>query len=146
MKYRKRIYYTEADKALMWDRWQKGDTLHEIAELSGLEGDLKAPAWMGPDVLLMEPADGVVECLADPFPQSTGLFHGVLAEVHVGVIAGDVYVSHGRRLLQIPRLPFLWHAARSAVNCWPGEASNWHQKLFPRGSIPRVDSDPIKPI
>jgi len=31
MKYRKRIYYTEADKALMWDRWQKGDSLHEIA-------------------------------------------------------------------------------------------------------------------
>jgi hypothetical protein len=33
MKYRKRIYYTEADKALMWDRWNKGDTLHEIARL-----------------------------------------------------------------------------------------------------------------
>jgi hypothetical protein len=31
MKYRKRIYYTEADKALMWDRWQKGDSLHAIA-------------------------------------------------------------------------------------------------------------------
>ena len=25
MKYRPRIYYTETDKALMWDRWQKGD-------------------------------------------------------------------------------------------------------------------------
>ena len=24
MKYPKRIYYTEADKALMWDRWQRG--------------------------------------------------------------------------------------------------------------------------
>ena len=33
MKYRKRIYYTEGDKALMWDRWQKGDSLHEIARL-----------------------------------------------------------------------------------------------------------------
>ena len=33
MKYRKRIYYTEADKALMWDRWQKGNSLHEIARL-----------------------------------------------------------------------------------------------------------------
>jgi hypothetical protein len=31
MKYRKRIYYTEANKTLMRDRWQKGDTLHEIA-------------------------------------------------------------------------------------------------------------------
>ena len=33
MKYRKRIYYTEADKAMMWERWQKGDSLHEIARL-----------------------------------------------------------------------------------------------------------------
>ena len=33
MKYRTRIYYSEADKALMWDRWQAGSSLHEIARL-----------------------------------------------------------------------------------------------------------------
>jgi IS30 family transposase len=33
MKQRQRIYYTETDKALMWDRWQKGDSLHSIARL-----------------------------------------------------------------------------------------------------------------
>jgi hypothetical protein len=33
MKYRTRIYYTEEQKALMWDRWQLGDSLHEIARL-----------------------------------------------------------------------------------------------------------------
>jgi len=27
MNYRPRIYYTETDKALMWDRWQKGESL-----------------------------------------------------------------------------------------------------------------------
>ena len=31
MKYRKRIYYTETDKGLMWDRWQKGESLNSIA-------------------------------------------------------------------------------------------------------------------
>jgi hypothetical protein len=31
MKYRPRIYYTETDKALMWDRWQKGESLNSIA-------------------------------------------------------------------------------------------------------------------
>ncbi len=31
MKYRPRIYYAETDKALMLDRWQKGDSLHAIA-------------------------------------------------------------------------------------------------------------------
>ena len=33
MTYRQRIYYTESQKGLMWDRWQKGDSLHAIARL-----------------------------------------------------------------------------------------------------------------
>ena len=33
MKQRPRIYYTAAQKALMWDRWKKGDTLHQIGKL-----------------------------------------------------------------------------------------------------------------
>jgi IS30 family transposase len=33
MKYRTRIYYTESQKAVMWERWQKGDSLHQIARL-----------------------------------------------------------------------------------------------------------------
>ena len=33
MKYRPRIYYTEEQKALMWDRWQKGESLGSIARL-----------------------------------------------------------------------------------------------------------------
>jgi hypothetical protein len=55
MKYRKRIYYTEADKALMWDRWQKGDTLHEIARLfdrhhSSVQGILGRTGGIRPPV------------------------------------------------------------------------------------------------
>jgi len=33
MKQRPRIYYTEEQKALMWDRWQKGESLGSIARL-----------------------------------------------------------------------------------------------------------------
>ena len=33
MKYRTRIYYSEEQKSLMWDRWQKGESLHSIARL-----------------------------------------------------------------------------------------------------------------
>ncbi len=33
MNRRPRIYYTESQKSLMWDRWQKGDSLHQIARL-----------------------------------------------------------------------------------------------------------------
>ena len=28
MKYRTRTYYTDAQKALMWERWKEGWTLH----------------------------------------------------------------------------------------------------------------------
>jgi IS30 family transposase len=33
MKQRPRIYYSDKQKAMMWDRWQQGDTLHDIARL-----------------------------------------------------------------------------------------------------------------
>jgi len=33
MKYRKRRYYSEGDKQVMWDRWQRGDSIRDIAEL-----------------------------------------------------------------------------------------------------------------
>jgi len=33
MKYRTRIYYTETDKALMWERWRQGESLNSIARL-----------------------------------------------------------------------------------------------------------------
>ena len=34
MKRRTRIRYTDAQKALMWDRWQKGESLYQIARPS----------------------------------------------------------------------------------------------------------------
>ena len=33
MKQRPRIYYSEAQKALMWERWRKGESLQQIAQL-----------------------------------------------------------------------------------------------------------------
>jgi DNA-binding CsgD family transcriptional regulator len=33
MGYRSRVYYTEEQKSQMWDRWQSGDSLREIAQL-----------------------------------------------------------------------------------------------------------------
>jgi len=33
MKQRPRIYYTESQKAMMWDRWKQGDSLQMIAQL-----------------------------------------------------------------------------------------------------------------
>ena len=33
IKYRTRTYYTDSQKALMWERWKQGWTLHQIAKL-----------------------------------------------------------------------------------------------------------------
>ena len=33
MTYRTRTYYTDSQKALMWERWKAGWTLHEIGHL-----------------------------------------------------------------------------------------------------------------
>ena len=34
MKRKPRIYYSDAQKALMWDRWKEGESMHAIARLS----------------------------------------------------------------------------------------------------------------
>jgi hypothetical protein len=33
MKQRQSIYYSEAQKAVMWEQWKKGESLHQIAQL-----------------------------------------------------------------------------------------------------------------
>ena len=53
MKYRTRIYYTEQQKTLMWDRWQKGESLRPIARLfernhSSILGILKQTGGIRP--------------------------------------------------------------------------------------------------
>jgi hypothetical protein len=53
MKQRTRIYYTEADKALMWERWRRGESLNAIARLfdrnhSAIGGILSRSGGMRP--------------------------------------------------------------------------------------------------
>ena len=53
IKQRPRIYYTEADKTLMWDRWQKGETVGSIARFfdryhSSVEGILTKTGGIRP--------------------------------------------------------------------------------------------------
>jgi len=53
MKYRSRIYYSAEQKNLMWDRWQAGDSLHEIARLfdrghSSIQGVLSETGGIRP--------------------------------------------------------------------------------------------------
>ena len=45
MKYRTRIYYTEEQKALMWDHWQRGDSLATIAQATFLHSTHPSGEW-----------------------------------------------------------------------------------------------------
>lgn len=53
MKQRRRIYYTESQKAIMWDRWQEGESLSQIAQLfdrghSSIQGILAVTGGIRP--------------------------------------------------------------------------------------------------
>ena len=46
MKYRTRTYYNGAQKAMMWERWKQGWTLHQIAHLfDRAHGSIRAIFW-----------------------------------------------------------------------------------------------------
>ena len=46
MKQRPRIYYTESQKALMWERWKDGWTLHEIGHLLVAWSHRHVESWL----------------------------------------------------------------------------------------------------
>lgn len=53
MKQGPRIYYTESQKALMWERWRQGESLQQIAQLfdrghSSIQGVLAATGGIRP--------------------------------------------------------------------------------------------------
>jgi IS30 family transposase len=55
MTYRTRTYYTDSQKALMWERWKEGDSLQQIAQLfdrshSSIEGILARTGGTQPPV------------------------------------------------------------------------------------------------
>ena len=53
MKQRKRIYYNAQQRALIWDRYQQGDSLHDIAKTferfhSSIQGIIAASGGIRP--------------------------------------------------------------------------------------------------
>jgi hypothetical protein len=47
MKYRTRTFYTETEKALMWERWREGESLHAIAQSGAPNTGSRVPAtWV----------------------------------------------------------------------------------------------------
>jgi hypothetical protein len=48
MKQRPRIYYSASQRALIWDRWRKGETIHQIAGLFDRYHHRYSAFWLSP--------------------------------------------------------------------------------------------------
>jgi len=95
MGYRKRIYYTDADKELMWDRWQAGESLHAIARLF----DRNHPSIQG--ILArsggIRPARRRRSRLALTMEEREEISRGIVAERSLRSIAAELGRSPVRR-------------------------------------------------
>lgn len=92
MKYRPRIYYTESQKALMWERWRQGDSLQQIAQLfdrnhSSIQGILAQTGGI-------QPAARCRSILALTLDERE--------EISRGLVAGDSIRSIAMRLRRAP--------------------------------------------
>ena len=88
MKYRTRINYTEEQKALMWDRWQKGDSLHDIARLfdrhhSSVQGIFSRAGGIRPPTRSRS-------CLALNLSEREGISRGLVAGCSIRSIAASL--------------------------------------------------------
>lgn len=83
-----RIYYTETDKALMWNRWQKGESLNEIARLfdrghSSIQRILAASGGIRPPVRRRS-------CLALTLSEREEISRAVVAGLSIRSIASEL--------------------------------------------------------
>src|SRR5471032_168474 len=92
MKQRRRIYYSETQKALMWERWQKGESLQKIAQLfdrnhSSVQGILAETGGIQPP---QRHRSGLALTLAER------------EEISRALVADDSVQSIARRLSRAP--------------------------------------------
>jgi IS30 family transposase len=88
MKYRTRINYTEEQKALMWDRWQKGDSLHDIGRLfdrhhSSIQGIISRAGGI-------RPPSRSRSCLALTLSEREEISRGIVAGWSIRSIAASL--------------------------------------------------------
>ena len=125
MKYRSRIYYSAEQKNLMWDRWQAGDSLHEIARLF----DRSHGSVAG----ILRKTGGI-----RPRPRSRSRLSLTLAEreeISRGMVAGQslrsIAVSLGRAPSTVSR-EIIRNSGRQHYRANVADKEAWNRALRPK--------------
>ena len=127
MKYRTRIYYSAEQKNLMWDRWQAGDSLHEIARLfdrghSSVQGVLSETGGIRPPLRSRSP---LALTLAEREEISRGMVVGQSLR-HIALsldrapstVSREIKRNGGRRHYRASKAEqAAWDRARRAQTC-----------------------------
>jgi hypothetical protein len=127
MKQRPRIYYTESQKALMWERWRQGESLQKIAQLFGRNH---------PSIIQILAATGGIR----PVPRCRSRLALTLAEreeISRAVVAGQSVRSISLALGLAPST----HQPGDSAQWWPGMLSG-----KPGRSVPGIVHDALSPV
>ena len=125
MKQRTRIYYSEKQKSLMWDRWEKGESLHSIASLFdrhhpsiarilGLTGGIRPPKR-------------VRSSLALTLSEREGISRGIATHLSIRAIAAKLRRSPSTVSREINR-----NGGYYSYRAAPAEQAAWDRALRPK--------------
>ena len=125
MKQRTRIYYSEKQKSLMWDRWQKGESLHSIARLfdryhSSISGIFTKTGGI-------RPPKRVRSSIALTLSEREDISRGIVTNLSIRAIAAQLRRSPSTVSREINRNGGYYHYRATQA-----EQSAWERALRPK--------------
>jgi IS30 family transposase len=125
MKRKPRIYYSNTQKALMWDRWKKGDSLHAIARLfdrshSSVQGIISRTGGI-------RPADRKRSALALTLVEREIISRGLAQQLSMRAIASELGRSPSTVSREIRR-----NGGYASYRASSAEEAAWRRTLRPK--------------
>ena len=133
MKQRPRIYYSDSQKALMWERWKQGWTLHEIGKLfdrahTSIHRILSETGGFRP---------------AERLRASTALTLAEREEISRAMVAGESIRSTAARLGRAPSTMARIVADKLRMLWSPEQISGWLKHTYPSDESHHVSHETI---
>ena len=125
MKQRQRHYYSQKDRELMWDRWKKGDTLHDIGRLfdrghSSIQNILQETGGF-------RPRDRKRSALSLTLSEREVISRGLAMRLSLRVIAAQISRSPSTVSREVKR-----NGDRDGYRATVAEGAAWQRALRPK--------------